>query len=103
MTENVNEQVPEAVNQNELLVYGEVFYQLLQFSWFRDMFECQFDIQKVVDEEEKTIELRVIEVPPDVSSARLAALQAEQIKDMSSHLVMPSSKDIAKVKKSKRR
>jgi len=58
--------------RNQLLLgYGLVFNQLLQSEKFRMFVETFYTIQKVLNEEERTIEIRVIENPPEVAGQRL--------------------------------
>ena len=63
-----NEQVE---SEETLKLYGHMFADLLKSSRFVEFFELNFDIQKFVDEEAKTIDYRIIEVPPQEAMKRL--------------------------------
>lgn len=65
--------VPQDLEErNQLLLgYGLVLNQLLQSEKFRMFVETYYTIQKVLNEEEKSIELRVIENPPEVILERM--------------------------------
>lgn len=70
------------MNEGELQIHAEIFSQLLQSERFRDFMNLNFTIHKLVNEEEKTIEIRVIEKPPQVVAQelaqRVAAVQGEE-------------------------
>jgi hypothetical protein len=55
----------------ELMVQGEIFQQLLQSERFLTFFNANFDLQKHVDEENKSITFKLLEVPPEVTLSRL--------------------------------
>lgn len=55
----------------QLALYGDIFYQMMNLEWFRDIIDASFTIQKVVDEETKTLHVQVLEVPPEVKIQRL--------------------------------
>jgi hypothetical protein len=84
---NEQEQTEEA-RQSELLVYGEVFHQLLKLAWFKDLLETRVDVIKEVDEEAKTITIKVLEVPTE-----------ETMKRMNSKIKIAGDIDPSKVKK----
>lgn len=70
------------MNEGELQIHAEIFSQLLQSERFRDFMNLNFTIHKLVNDEEKTIEIRVIEKPPQVVAQelaqRVAAAQGEE-------------------------
>lgn len=103
MNENT-ENEPEAqelseANQNELLLYGEIFYQLIQRPWFKELVETRFDFQKIINEEERTIELRVIEVPLEVVAKRLSDRQ-KAAKEAGPQLVDPTDAKVRALRES---
>lgn len=61
----------------ELIGYGLIFNQLLQSDRFKTFFLCNFDLVKVVDDGEKTIDMHVVEVPPQLVPERMKKLIAE--------------------------
>lgn len=60
-------------NDLKLREYGAVFAQLLQSTIFKQLLDTYFTFTKVVDEETKSIELQVIENPPEVIAKKLKA------------------------------
>lgn len=82
------------INENELMIYGEIFYQMIQRPWFKEFIDTRFDFQKHIDEEERTIELRVIEVPMEVTMQRLAEIEKAKA-DAAPKIVEPSAAEIA--------
>lgn len=82
------EDVIEA-NQQQLIAYGEVFYQLLKFQWFRELIETKVDIVQNVDHENKVITLVVAEVPYEVTQKRIQDLKKAQRGD-APRIVLPS-------------
>lgn len=60
------------MSEGELQIHAEIFSQLLQSERFRDFMNLNYSVHKLVDEEAKTIEIRVIEKPPQVVAQELA-------------------------------
>lgn len=60
-------------NQQQLLAYGHIFNQLLQSERFKQFMGVHFTIQKFVDEETKTIDIQVIENPPETVMQKMSA------------------------------
>lgn len=65
----------------EHLKYSLVFQQLLQSERFTRFFEINYDLHKLVNEEEKEVEFRLIELPPEEAEKRLMALMTEHAID----------------------
>jgi len=86
----------EEVNKNELLLYGEIFYQLIQLSWFKELIETRIDIHKVIDKKNKSIEIKVIEVPTEEMLKRLNKKQ-RQVSE--SNVVSPTSGQVVQFNK----
>lgn len=51
---------------------AHLFKQLLESTRFQQFFEINYDVKKVINEEEKSIEYLVVEVPPAVAVERMA-------------------------------
>jgi hypothetical protein len=60
-------------NQQQLVAYGHIFNQLLQSERFKQFMSVHFTIQKFVDEESKTIDIQVIENPPETVMQKMSA------------------------------
>jgi len=104
-----NEEVIESdqtvAQRNQMLVgYGLVFSELLKNEKFQAFVELHFTIQKLVDDEAKSIELRVIENPPEVVLEKLkaAGMFARQ-EDTSRIEVVGSSKAAQVIKMAERK
>lgn len=78
------------MTQTDLLVHGEIFSQLLQSERFREFVNMNFTIQKFVDDETKTIDIQVIENPPEVVMGKIT----EKVKD-NSNLIQLASPSMA--------
>ncbi len=72
----------------KLALYGELFAQMMQLPWFKDMIECRFDIQQVIDDDTKTIVLQAIEVPPQEVMKRMK----KKADNSSEKIVVPEPK-----------
>jgi hypothetical protein len=59
------------MTESDMLVHGEIFSQLLQSERFREFVNMNFTIQKFVDDETKTIDIQVIENPPEVVMGKI--------------------------------
>lgn len=72
----------DEVNDNDdmLKLYGQMFSDLLKSDRFKEFFELNFDVQKFIDEEEKTVDYRIIEVPPQEAMKRLMSKEQDDQK-----------------------
>lgn len=79
-TENKAPEQTENKNERELLVgYGSVLVQLLESERFRSFLELNYTIDRILDDEEKTVTLRVIEHPPEIIMKKMQEkMQQEQ-------------------------
>lgn len=83
-------------NRLEEQIYSQIFAQLLESERFQRFIQVNYDIQKLVDEEEKTIEYRVIELPPVLAEQRLAELVKEKGKEDSA-IVSANMQDLKRI------
>lgn len=60
--------------QQMLLLYGEIYAEMLKSDRFKTFINTNFDIHREIDEEHKILTYRVIEVPPEEVGKRIAAL-----------------------------
>lgn len=58
----------------EMIYYAEIMRQLADSQRFKDWFYCNFRLDKLVDEDAKEIEYRLIELPPEVVAERMMEL-----------------------------
>ncbi len=68
----------EETNETRLQAYGEVFQQMLKFSWFKEIVESRFDVNHVIDDEDKSITTYVVEVPPSETMKRMSKLAKDK-------------------------
>jgi FKBP-type peptidyl-prolyl cis-trans isomerase (trigger factor) len=68
MSDNTEQDVPDAL-------LADIFKQLLESDRFQQFFEVNYDVKKIVNDEEKSITYMVVEVPPSVVMERLAGKQ----------------------------
>lgn len=61
--------------------FAEIMEQLLQSERFVRFFRINYDVQTYIDEEAKTYNTRVIELPPVLASERLKQLAAEHAEE----------------------
>lgn len=60
--------------------YSEIMAQLLESDRFCKWFQVNFDVHKMINEDEKSIEVRVMEVHPALVQQRMEQQVAEEIK-----------------------
>jgi hypothetical protein len=78
-------------NQQQLVAYGHIFNQLLQSERFKQFMSVHFTIQKFVDEESKTIDIQVIENPPETVMQKMSAEIKNQEPSGKIQIVNPST------------
>lgn len=81
-------------NEKTLIAYGEVFHQLLQIPWMKDLIDTHFDIIQNIDHEAKEVALVVVEVPPDEVKKRIAERDKTKPKADAPRIIMPSADDV---------
>lgn len=77
--------------------YAGIMQQLTESERFTDWFSCNFDIQKIIDDENKTIEYRVIEVPVDVVQERMLKLFKDKTGVEETKITLASPAEAAKI------
>jgi hypothetical protein len=78
--------------------YSEIMRQLLDSDRFVNWFQLNYDIHKLIDEEAKSIDIRVIEVPPHLVQERMMENMAQHAQ-AESPIVQASAKDLVNIKK----
>jgi hypothetical protein len=78
-----------------MVYFAEIMRQLSQSQRFTDWFQLNFDVRQIIDEEEKTIDLQVIEVPPEIVLQRLQATMPQPQAD--STIVTASAADLKQI------
>ncbi len=61
----------EHAEQQSQIMYADIMRQLLESDRFQVFFSTNYDLQRVVDDENKEIVFMVVEVPPEVVIGRL--------------------------------
>ncbi len=72
---------PETMDKAARWYYSEIMRQLMDSERFCNWFQCNFDVHKMINEEEKTIDIRVIEVPPELVQSRMQEQILEKMKE----------------------
>lgn len=85
-------------SENNLKYHGEVFLQLLQSDRFKQFVELNYEIRRIIDDEEKTITIEVVEKPPEVVMQSLGG-KPKKAKKPSIKLATPD--DLTKLLKKK--
>lgn len=85
----IDNETDKEVNDTKLIEYGTVFYQMLKFPWFKDMIADRFDIQNIINHDEKAIYLTVVEVPPQEAMKRMQK-RAKADEEAKPKIIMPS-------------
>jgi hypothetical protein len=92
-TENTTDRQSEEFlhNAQVVLAYAEILHQLLQSERFQEFFHLNYVVHKEVDEDNKSVEITVIENPPEVVQA-LIAKKVKALKEMEPkiQIVQPS-------------
>jgi hypothetical protein len=78
-----------------MLYFAEIMRQLSQSQRFTDWFQLNYDVRQVIDDEAKTIDLQVIEVPPDIVLQRLQASMPSR--QEASSIVTASTADLKQI------
>lgn len=81
--------------------YAAIMSQLMASPRFLDWFQCNFDVHKMVNEEEKSIEIRVLEVHPAIVEERMVALMAQKVEEdkSASPIIAPTKADLEEAMK----
>lgn len=83
-------------NKELLLVYGEIFYQLIQRPWFKEIIDTRVDIRKNIDHEAKRVDIVVVEVPTEETMRRLAEIEKEKAKS-GPQIIAPTAVETTKI------
>lgn len=90
---------PEQETMDEAVrwYYSEIMRQLIESERFVNWFQMNFDVHRMINEEEKTIDIRVLEIPPELVQARMQEQIMAKIKQKakeSSGIVTASPGDL---------
>lgn len=100
MTEEMNEE--QQMDEAARWYYSEIMRQLIESERFCNWFQMNFDVHKLIDEEAKTIEIRVMEVPPELVQARMEDQMIEEMRrqrEESSGIVLANESDLKQLDK----
>jgi hypothetical protein len=111
MTNTPEEETIETASQETMdkaarWYYSEIMRQLMDSERFCTWFGLNFDVHKLIDEEAKSIEIRVLEVHPDLVLARMQDQMKEEMKKAAkedSGIVSATSEDLKTLESMKRR
>lgn len=92
-------QEDEAMDEAARWYYSEIMQGLLQSSRFVNWFQVNFDIHKIIDEEEKMITIRVLEVPPELVQQRMIEIMEAQTEPDVSRIVSATIDDVKALEK----
>lgn len=85
-------------DQDQLIRHGIVMEQLLHSQRFVRFFRINYDLHRLLDEDEKVERWQVIEVPPEIAAERQREMLKEAGKEAPS-IVAPTPTEIAQVGK----
>jgi hypothetical protein len=71
----------ETMDEAARWYYSEIMRQLMDSERFCNWFQVNFDVHKMINEEEKSINIRVMEVPPELVQARMQDQLMEKMKE----------------------
>lgn len=80
----------------ETLYYAEIMRQLTESHRFIEWFNCNYRLDKIVDEEAKEIEYRLIELPPEEVASRMMEL-AKQLQEQAPKIEIASPEVLRKL------
>lgn len=86
-------------NEANLKYHGEVFLQLLASDRFKQFVELNYEIRRIIDDEEKTITVEVLEKPPEVV---MQSLGGKPKKAKKPGIKLATQDDLTKLLKKKR-
>lgn len=84
--------VQEAVKE----MYSSMMLQLLESERFVNWFRCNYDVKKEIDEEAKTIEYKLVELPHELAQERIMEMFQEKAAENEEGIQMPSPEDTRK-------
>lgn len=89
LTDNETEDQQEELTEEQLalkeqaqrMYLSEIMEQLTQSDRFKRFFEINYDVQTFFDDKEKTFNVRLIELPPELAASRLHQMAAKHAED----------------------
>ena len=96
------EQEEEAMDEAARWYYSEIMRGLLESSRFTNWFQVNFDVHKIIDEEEKTITIRVLEIPPEMVQQRMMEIMEARIEPDTSIIVSVTTADVKALTRGKK-
>lgn len=87
----------EASHTNNLLAYGDLFHQLMQFERFQRFVACNYEINVVQDDDKKEVRTVAIEVPDEDVQKKLMELFKAPEGEVD--IKVPTAKEIAQLSK----
>jgi len=85
----------EQQHQNNLLAYGDLFHQMMQFERFQRFVACNYEINVVKDDENNEVRTVAIEVPDEEVQKKLMALF--KTPEGETDIKIPTAAEIAKL------
>lgn len=97
--EPTEEEVMGQLEDAHRFFLSEVMNQLLQCDRFVRFFKVNYEVQQYINKEEKTVDIRVIERPPEIAMQHLETLAAEHVKELTPVVKTATAKEIAALAK----
>lgn len=96
---NIEETAPnqERLEAAQRMYLSEIMNQLFQSERFQRFFKINYDVHTSIDEENKSFNIRLIELSPESASERLHKLAAEHAEDHMPRVDIATMADIAVV------
>jgi len=103
MTDEVEHDTGQVDDSAARWYYSEIMKNLLQSERFCNWFQVNFEVHKLINDEEKSIEIRVLELPPELVQERMqeqlmVKMQAEA-EEANSSIVVASPADLKALEK----
>jgi len=98
-TSELDEQQRAQLEEAHRFFLSEVMNQLLKCERFVRFFKINYEVQQYINKEEKTVDIRVIERPPEIAMQHLQNLAAEHAKEHTPTIQTATAEEIAAIAK----
>lgn len=79
--EELSEEELSHREEAQRMYLSEIMQQLTESDRFQRFFKINYDVQTFFDEKEKTFNIRLIELPPELATVRLQQMAAEHAEE----------------------
>lgn len=97
--EELSEEELALREQAQRMYLSEIMQQLTESERFQRFFKINYDVQTFFDEKEKTFNVRLIELPPELATVRLQQMAAEHAEEHMPRVETATMAEIQRISK----